>query len=144
SSAELLRHILDAMLAHPGWKQCDGCQGQRPDLADRCPIWENFERLQQPLLRERLTDLLELCDRSGYHLPIRQLLSLASNMLVGHPRGKDFLLRCNDVPIVLKRKDGHLASLYRNAFGENLSPGRRASVDAFEVLGRFGVGEETS
>jgi hypothetical protein len=100
--------------------------------------------LQTPLFRERLRALLQLCDQNEYHLPIRQLLLLASNLLLGHPQGKDGLLRCVDVPQIVAEKTGHLASPYSNVFGENLSPSRRESTDAFEVLGRFGIGEETS
>jgi hypothetical protein len=144
SSSELMRHLLDALLAHEGWKRCDGCRGQQPGPENRCPIWENYQRMQDALLRERLTDLLELCDRSGFHLPVRQLLILASNMLLGHPEAKDAMMRCHDVPKLVQKGRTAAGALYRNAFGENLPPGRRASTEVFEIVGRFGVGEETS
>ena len=144
SSSELMNRVVDAVVAHEGWKGCDGCLGQLPDLATRCPIWENYQRLQSPLLRERLSDLLELCDQSDRHLPVRQLLILASNMLMGHPDAKDDLLRCQDIEAVARKGRTHLGAIYRNAFGENLPESRRESTAVFEVLGRFGVGEETS
>jgi hypothetical protein len=143
-SAELMRRALDAVAAHEGWRGCDGCAGQSDDPALRCPVWENHQRLQIPLLRERLTDLLELGDRSGSHIPVRQLLIVTSNMLLGHPGVKDNLLRCDDVPTVLREHTAHRASLYRNAFGENLPEGRREHGSVFSALRRFGIGEETS
>lgn len=142
-SAALMARVLDALLSHEGWSRCDGCVGQRAE-SPRCPVWANQERLRAPLLRERLTDLLTLCDQSGAHLPVRQLLILASNMLLGHPDGKEDLLRCQEVGAVVKAGTTHLASIYRNAFGENLPESRRESTTVFEVLRRFGIGEETS
>lgn len=144
SSSELMNRVVDAVVGHEGWKGCDGCLGQQPGRATRCPIWENYQRLQGPLLRERLTDLLELCDQSDRHLPVRQLLILASNMLMGHPDAKDDLLRCQDVEGVVRKGRTHLGAIYRNAFGENLPESRRESTAVFDVVGRFGVGEETS
>jgi hypothetical protein len=142
-SARRMAQLLDALAAHPGWSRCDGCPGQREGDA-RCPIWENKSRINDPLLRARLTDLLTLCDQSGYHLPLRQLLLLASNMVLGHPDGKDDMLRCQEVEEVLRKDTAHRASLYRNAFGENLPEHRRDRTEVFEVLRRFGIGEETS
>jgi hypothetical protein len=144
SAAEMLRRILDAVIAHEGWQGCSNCPGMQSDLTQLCPIWENYNRLQQPLFQQRLGQLLELCDHNEYHLPIRQLLMLVSNILLGHPDGKDRLLRCADAVKVVANGTRGLASPYSNVFGENLTPGRRESVEAFEVLNRFGVGEETS
>lgn len=143
SSAELLRSVLGAVTSHEGWSGCDGCAGQSAEPALRCPVWENLQRLREPRLQERLVSLLELGDHSGYHLPVRQLLLLTSNALLGHPSAPDKLLRCNDVPKVV-REGAHRASLYANVLGENLSPLQRERTLAFDVLGRFGLGEETS
>lgn len=125
SAAQLLDRIVDAVVAHPGWQGCQGCRGQLPGIENRCPIWENYQRLQEPLFRQRLHDLLELCDRNEYHLPIRQLLLLVSNTLLGHSEAKDTLLRCADVPAVVQMQRGELASPYRNVFGTNLTITRR-------------------
>ena len=144
SAAETFAVILAAILAHEGWEACTECVGAGADLAQRCPIWENYQRLQQPLFQERLRQLLELCDHNDYHLPVRQLLMLVSNILLGHPDGKDRLLRCADALRVASDGTRPLASPYSNVFGENLTMARRESIEAFDVLNRFGVGEETS
>lgn len=144
SAAGLLDSIIDAIINHPGWQGCQGCRGQLPERESRCPIWENYQRLREPLFRQRLHELLELCDRNDYHLPIRQLLLLVSNTLLGHPEVKDALLRCTDVPEIVHADRRDHASPYRNAFGANVPSGRRSGIEAFDVLGRFGIGEETS
>lgn len=144
SAAETFGRILTAILAHEGWEACEECVGAGDDIAQRCSIWENYHRLQQPLFQERLRQLLELCDHNDYHLPVRQLLMLVSNILLGHPNGKDRLLRCADALRVVADGSRPLASPYSNVFGENLTAARRETIEAFEVLNRFGIGEETS
>lgn len=146
SGAEMLPKVLDEVLNHPGWGHCTGCplqQGTAP-----CPIWENRARLSgeqdSGLLRHRLGALAELSEQNGVHFPIRHLLLLTANMILGHPGARDSLMTCNDVPSIIARGDAHLASVYRNVFGENLSPRRREATDVFEKLARFGIGHETS
>jgi hypothetical protein len=143
-TAALFAKTIDEITSHPGWQGCTGCPGQLPEPTVRCPIWENYERLREPLLIHRLAQLLELCDRNGFHLPMRQMLLLASNALLGHPEAKDNLLKCRDVPEVVRSNRAALGSIYSNLLGGNLSASRRASTDVTEVLGRFGIGEETS
>jgi len=144
SAADMLGRILGAILNHPGWQNCSGCRGQLADQENRCPIWENYTRLQQDLFQERFRNLLELCDHNDHHLPIRQLLILVTNTLLGHPKAKERLLRCADVPDIVAANTVYLASPYSNVFGDNLTENRRESIEVFEVLNRFGVGEETT
>ena len=143
SAARMLDAVIDAVVNHPGWTACSGCVGQVAGQ-QQCPIWENYTRLRQPLFRERLRNLLRLCDQNEYHLPIRQLLLLASNILLGHPGAKDKLLRCADIPGIVAEGRQALATPYGNVLGENLTASRRDSTEVFEVLNRFGLGEETS
>lgn len=144
SAAIIFPRILDAVLKHPGWQVCDRCSQQNLG----CPIWENKSRLEgtqtNRTTRERLTDLLELCELNEMHLPVRQLLLLVANTLLGHPDAKDKLLSCQQVPAIAQKGTASLASLYRNIFGENLSERRRESTSVFKVLRNFGIGVETS
>lgn len=145
SGADMLRRVLDQVLEHPAWDHCAGC----PIRAEAgCPIWENRTRLRgdadEGLLRRRLEALAELSEQNGVHFPIRHLLLLAANMLLGHPEAKEHLLTCDDVPSIVATNRAHLASIYRNVFGENLPSRRREATDVFEKLSRFGIGHETS
>jgi hypothetical protein len=144
SAAVIFPRILDAVLKHPGWGGCDGCFYQ----SQGCPIWENKLRLSgtetDQATKERLTDLLALCELNEMHLPVRQLLLLVANTLLGHPTAKDRLLTCHQIPGIIKGETASLASLYRNIFGENLSERRRESTEVFKLLRGFGIGTETS
>lgn len=149
SAAWALPKIAQSLLEHPGWSECSICAFKdNEDLSQRCPIWENRKRLQgdynNGIIQQRLLDLLELCEINGLHLPIRQLLLLVSNMLLGHPDAKDRLMSCKDVPLILESNTVGQASIYRNIFGENLTERRRESIDIFETLSRFGIGNESS
>lgn len=149
SAAILFPQIVDVVLQHPGWNDCNQCSLRESDQTDKvCPIWENRNRLKgdrdDQLIRSRVTDLLELCELNGVHLPIRQLLLLVSNMLLGHPEAKDRLMSCSDAAKIVEENKTSLASLYRNILGENLTERRRESTDVFAALGKFGIGYETS
>lgn len=149
SAARLFPQIVDAVLQHPGWSDCSNCSLRENDQTDKkCPIWENRKRLEgskdDKLILSRVADLLELCELNGVHLPIRQLLLLVSNMLLGHPEAKDRLMTCSDAVKIVDDNRTSLASIYRNILGENLTERRRESTDVFAALGRFGIGYETS
>ncbi|AUM66902.1 hypothetical protein C0R09_21555 [Brevibacillus laterosporus] len=149
SAAWAFPKIVENLLEHPGWDQCSQCAfKENEDLSQRCPIWENKIRLEgsynERIIHSRILDLLELCEINGLHLPIRQLLLLVSNMILGHPEARDRLMSCNDVPKILEKRTTSLGSIYRNIFGENLTERRRESSEIFEILGRFGIGNETS
>ncbi|MEC0238377.1 hypothetical protein P4H66_00635 [Paenibacillus dokdonensis] len=149
NSARLFPQIVDVVLQHPGWNDCNNCSMRENDQTDeKCPIWENRKRLEgikdNKLIRSRVTDLLELCELNDVHLPIRQLLLFVSNMLLGHPEAKDRLMSCSDAVKIVGDNKTSLASIYRNILGENLTERRRESTDIFATLGRFGIGNETS
>ena len=144
SAAVLFPRILDAVLTHSAWSGCKHCIYQEQG----CPIWQNKRRLEgietDQTARERLTDLLELCELNEIHLPVRQLLLLVANALLGHPEVKDGLLKCTQVSSIIADQKVSLASLYRNIFGDNLSERRRESTEVFKALRSFGIGAETS
>ena len=135
---------MDAFLNHDGWQDCyadaeyDGFFG--PD----CPIRKNYELLQTPLVRSRLRSLFQLCDFNELHAPIRRVLMLLTNAVLGHAEARDRLLRPRDIRAVLSKGTRHRSSLYNNLFGANLSSTKRESLEIFDYLGRFGIGHETT
>jgi len=145
SSAELFDLALDALLDHEGWAHCRE-EASAPDqlFGTECPIRRNYELLRMPLLRGRLRALLELCDQNGLHVPVRQLLILLSNSVLGHPDAKDHLMSADDVPKVIGSGTRAQASVYNNIFGGNLPEGRRGNSIIFEYLERFQIGQETT
>jgi hypothetical protein len=144
-AAKMTSNIIDEITGHEGWTGCDGCTAASDHS---CPILENRRRLTggdgHDQFRERLTSLMELSERNGGHFPVRQLLSLVANVILGHPDGRDGLMSCADVPDILSSGKADLASVYRNVFGENLKPSRAEKTEPFRKLNLFGIGTETS
>lgn len=144
-AAEMMSHIIDEIGGHEGWAGCDGCPAAREQF---CPILENRRRLTgadgHGHFRQRLISLVELSERNGGHFPVRQLLSLAANVVLGHPDGRDGLMSCANVPDIVASGKTDLASVYRNVFGENLNPSRAEKTEPFKKLNLFGIGAETS
>lgn len=144
-AAKMTSDIINEIGGHEGWRGCEGC----PSAHDQtCPILENRRRLTgedgHDQFRQRLTALVELSERNGGHFPVRQLLALVANILLGHPDGRDGLMSCAEVPEILAGGRADLASVYRNVFGENLRPSRAEKTELFKKLNLFGIGSETS
>jgi hypothetical protein len=145
SSADLFDRAIEAFVNHPGWNELKrGVPGENDVFGPKCPIRYNYELLQTPLVRARLRSLLELCDHNGLHVPIRQILLLLTNAILGHPDAKDHLMLPADVPKIITATTTSKASLYNNIFGGNFSEIRRQAITIFDYLERFQIGHETS
>ncbi len=145
SSAELFDRAIEAFLTHPGWNELkNGVAAENDVFGPKCPIRHNYELLDTPLVRARLRSLLELCDYNGLHVPVRQILLLLTNAVLGHPDADHHLMRPSDVPKVIAAGTVSKASLYNNIFGGNLSEIRRQTITIFDFLERFQIGYETS
>lgn len=142
----LIVEIIDQIVGHPGWADCSSCPIHASGAP--CPILENRARLSgsvdQGILRTRLQALITISTLNGQHFPIRQLLVLVSNALLGHPDVRDRLMTCSDVPKILTKETGSKASVYRNLFGENLPSRLAEKTEVFRKLNAFGIGAETS
>ena len=143
---ETLGEVLSAVANHPEWGNCGGCTLQEGGAI--CPIFENRNRLlgadDQGRFSKRLGDVVEVARLNGWHLPVRDMLALASNMVLGHPDAKEGLMTCSDVPKIQEAKRAEHASLYDNAFGANLPLRRTMSRPVFRALAAFGIGSETT
>lgn len=145
SSAELFDRAIKSFLTHPCWTDLkQGVAGENELFGPKCPIRYNYELLQTPLVQMRIRSLLELCDYNDLHVPIRQVLLLLTNAVLGHPDVKDHLMVDSDVPKILAAGTASKASLYNNIFGGNLSEIRRRAITIFDYLDRFQIGYETS
>jgi hypothetical protein len=113
-----------------------------------CPISENRKRLlgadDDGQFGKRLGEVIEIARLNGWHLPIRDLLALASNMILGHPRAKEGLLACADIAKIQDQGVVEDASLYENVFGANLPARRAMARPVFRALAAFGIGAETT
>ncbi len=145
NSAELFDRVYKAFIDHPGWASCyEESKSDSVAFGAKCPIRRNYEILRTPLVYSRLRALIELCDHNGFHLPLRQLLLLLTNGVLGHPDCDDHLLQPSDVAKVLGDRTDSKANLYNNLFGGNLSDTRRRGILVFDYFDRFQLGFETS
>ena len=149
TTRETLSEVANAIAAHPEWEQCRRCHLKSAGKV--CPIDENRRRLlgdsDGGQLARRLGDLVEIARLNGLHLPVRDLLALCANMVLGYADAKlakENLMTCSDVPKI--QESGHIAeaSVYANAFGANLPKRRASDRPIFKAMASFGVGEETT
>lgn len=149
STRKTLEEVAKAVAAHPAWDNCSRCALNAGGKV--CPIDENRRRLlgesDGGQLASRLGDLVELARLNGLHLPVRDLLALCSNMVLGHSdakEAKENLMTCADVAKIQEAGNVSKASIYANAFGANLPRRRAAERPVFKAMASFGVGEETT
>lgn len=142
SSVTLLNKALDAFLAHEGWESCFA--SEEDAYGPESPIRRNYELLQSGLVQSRLRALFELCDFNDLHIPIRQILMLLTNAVLGHPDCKERLMAPRDVTQIIAAGTVAKASLYNNLFGGNLRESDREALPVFAYLDRFRIGYETT
>ena len=141
-----LEEVLSAVASHPEWENCAQCRLRAGERV--CPIFENRQRLRGEAdgarFARRLGDLVEVAKLNGWHLPVRDMLALAANLILGHRDAREGLMACADIP---KLQDGGLVergSLYGNVLGANLPRRRALDRPVFKAVASFGIGEETS
>ena len=146
SHRQSLEEVLSSVAGHPEWENCLRCPLQSAGRI--CPIFENRERLlgakDGKQFARKLGDLVEVARLNGWHLPVRDLLALVANMILGHRDAKEGLMACADVARYQDEGTTEKGSLYDNIFGANLPRRRALDRPVFKALASFGIGEETS
>lgn len=143
-----LEEVLKAVAGHEEWDNCSRCTRQGDGRV--CPISENRSRLlgagDGGVFARRLGDLVEVARLNGSHLPVRDMLALVSNMILGHKDKdtKEGLMACSDIARIQDAGTIEKGSLYGNVFGANLPRRRAMDRPVFKALASFGIGEETT
>lgn len=141
-----LEEVLKAIAGHPEWENCAKCPLQKEGRV--CPISENRSRVlsmsDNGRFARRLGDLVEVSRLNGWHLPVRDLLALVSNMILGHKECKEGLMACADVARIQDKQLVESGSLYGNVFGSNLPRRRALDRQIFRAMSTFGIGDETT
>lgn len=141
-----LEEVVAAVAKHAEWDNCTRCSLKSDGKI--CPIYENRQRLlgmdDDTQLGGRLGDLVEISRLNGQHLPVRDLLALCANMILGHRDAKDGLMSCAEVAWIQEQGTVDRGSVYGNAFGANLPKRRLADRPVFKAMAAFGVGDETT
>lgn len=148
-SRKIFDEVTRVVAGHPEWENCKRCSLIANGKV--CPIDENRRRLLGQTdggqLARRLGDLIEIARLNGLHLPVRDLLALCSNMILGYSdarEAKENLMTCADVAKIQESGNFDKASVYANAFGANLPKRRTSDRPVFKAITSFGVGEETT
>ena len=141
-----MEDVLRVVAEHPEWEKCASCPLQTDGRI--CLILENRSRLltasDNGRFAKRLGDLVEIASLNGWHLPIRDLLALVSNIILGHKEAKEGLMTCADIARMQLNQLLEQGSLYGNVFGSNLPKRRAMDRPVFKALSSFGIGYETT
>lgn len=143
-----LEEVLKVIAGHEEWDNCSRCTRQGDGRL--CPISENRTRLLSVadggVFVRRLGDLVEVARLNGSHLPVRDMLALVSNMILGHKskETKEGLMACSDIARIQDSGTVEKGSLYGNVFGANLPRRRAMDRPVFKALASFGIGDETT
>jgi hypothetical protein len=149
TNRDTLEEVIKSVAGHSEWANCKTCYLKADGKV--CPIDENRRRLlgenDGGQLARRLGDLMEIARLNGLHLPVRDLLALCSNIVLGHSHAKiarENLMTCADVAKIQSEVLVAKANIYANAFGANLPKRRASNRPVFKAMSSFGVGEETT
>ncbi len=138
---DLFDSIVTAVQGHPGWSECDGC-GLHVD--GRCPIRRNLGILSETEMHNRLRDMINLAAANDTHLPMRHILLLVVNIVLGVSGRRSVLLDCNSARDLVSEGKEVLSNPYDNALGLNLRRGENRDYLAFSVFENAGIGQETN
>lgn len=146
-ASEHFQELVDQIVEHPLWSRCEGCDQLSEDGTTACPILINRDRLrgnaQNSVFRKRLGALMKLARANRMHLPIRDLLLLAVNIILGDRQGQRTLLTCRTARNRAAKNEYRLTNPYANVFGGNLPERKRRQYQVFATLEAFGIGRET-
>ncbi|MTI64869.1 MAG: hypothetical protein FH755_13365 [Methylophaga sp.] len=146
-ASEHFERLVEQILEHPQWQLCENCELMGQGGTSRCPIRINRQRLRgsegESIFRRRLRHLLRLARANRLHIPIRDLLLLGINILLGDQHPQQTLLTCRTAHNRAQSGDYRLTNPYANVFGVNLPERQRQQYQVFNTLEAFGVGRET-
>jgi hypothetical protein len=143
-SEQIMHLCLAAVLDRAEWA-CLQNEPENPLFSPASSLARNFKALNRTDVRDRLCVLARIADASGHHLPIRGVLCLLSNALLGHPEARDRVMRPGvEADVLLKAAHSHRAALHRTLFGENLTVTNRRKREVYRFLSMLHIGEETT
>lgn len=144
ASEEIMALSLQAVLDRPEWA-CFQEEPSNPLFAENSSLARNFRTLSLPETRAKLIMLARIADVTGHHLPIRGVLCLLTNALLGHPDARDHVIRPGaEAAKLAGQGEPEKAALHRTLFGENLSGAARRKREIYRFLSMLHIGDETT
>ena len=146
-ASEHFQALVEQIVEHQQWGKCKGCELLKDDGSTSCPIRINRDRLRittgGEIFRQRLGQLMKLARANRMHMPIRDLLLLGVNIILGDRQGRQILLTCRTAKNRAEKQNYRLTNPYSNVFGMNLPERQRQQYQVFTTLEAFGIGRET-
>ena len=143
-SEHLMRIALDGILSRTEWS-CLEDEQDTPLFGSNSSVVANYHLLNSEAVRDRLLNLAKIADACGYHLPIRSIILLIVNALLGHPGFSNNLVKPGvEAARNFNVDNRYKAALHKNIFGLNLSKEERSKRVLYEFLTDLRVGEETT
>ena len=143
-SDRLMKLCLEGIFNREEWKCLDE-EKDNPLFGPNSSIPANYALLSNKEIQERLLTLARIADATRHHLPLRSILILLTNALLGHPGAPNRVLRpgvaANNL---LTEKSQHVAALHLNLFGYNLTEAQRNRREVYRILSMLHAGEETT
>lgn len=148
NSVANLEEILTDAYGRAVWASCQvcPCKNNCPILFNRNALWDEESRqLRTPAVRQ--LELVRLIGKAGVHIPIRDLLNLAANNILGRqdltkPPRSTKLLSCKDVANAVAKGDDIGSYFTSNLIGENLPPHIRKQNVFYDAVKWFAIGED--
>lgn len=140
----LFNQVVKAVIEHPNWAQCDGCILQEKA---NCAILRNRALLEADGdngMRARLRELITIASHNDMHLPMRHVILLTVNVILGVSGKKARMMNCDTAHALHANDEGALSNPYDNALGLNLPAGENRQYRAFTVFENIGLGRETN
>lgn len=136
---DVFSNLVDAVVSHSDWDGCHGCHG-----VNDCAIRRNLNKLKSgETMRDRLGDMISLAAANDTHLPMRHVLLLIVNIILGVSGRKTSLMTCETSKALAAEGVSYLSNPYDNALGFNLRPGENRNYRAFAIFEGAGIGMET-
>jgi len=132
---------LDAVLDNPAWASLEAEHGGDNDIfGSLSPLRTNYLALKDPIIRKRLLDLAKLCDSNDWHLPIRNILAMLANALLG-VSDKSGIMNVDLLRRIISEGRPQISNFFANILGLNLPLDWRERI--FGPMESFRVGLET-
>ena len=139
-----MQFCLDGIFNRPEW-ECLEEEKDNPLFGEKSPIRTNHALLNHPAVRQRMLTLARIADATGYHLPLRDILILLSNALLGHPEAPDRVIRPgSSANKILSQDARYKAAIHLNLFGFNFNQSERNHRYVYRFLSMLHAGEETT
>lgn len=138
----LFDRAYDAIMFRQEWA-CLEEQADDQEFGSKASLRNNYDAIRLPGAKARLREVIEICDASQIHIPIRELLMWICNILLGHPAAPDGVARPQDLQRVAESDTSHLGAFHKNVFGHNLKGTQRTRYAIFRMLDALRLGEET-